>query len=214
VSTNRQLKKHLPLAASSAVVIALVAALVWWIHGFMAHKDQKPTRMVQNITVIRPPPPPPPQETPPPPPDKVDVPIPQNQPDPTPDNAPAPAPDLGLDADGSAGSDAFGLAARKGGSDIVGSGGAIFAWYTSKLKDEVSDRLSSDTKLRGKKYSVGVRIWIESDGKIKDVRVTTGSGSHDLDTAIAADLSALGHLSQSPPLEMPQPVSLQIVSRS
>jgi protein TonB len=138
----------------------------------------------------------------------------QNQPEPTPDNTPAPAPNLGLDADGSAGGDAFGLAARRGGTDIAGSGGAVFAWYTSKLKDEVSDRLSSDTKLRGKKYSVGVRIWIESDGRIKDVRVVSGSGSHDLDGAIAADLTALGRLSQSPPLEMPQPVSLQIVSRS
>jgi protein TonB len=181
----------------------------------MATKDQKPARVVQNITVIRPPPPPPPEETPPPPPpDKIDEPIPQNQPDPTPDNAPAPAPDLGLDADGTAGSDAFGLAARKGGSDIAGSGGAIFAWYTTKLKDEVSDRLSSDTKLRGRKYSVGVRIWIESDGRIKEVRVVSGTGSHDLDGAIIADLSALGRLSQSPPLEMPQPISLQIVSRS
>jgi protein TonB len=211
---RQPLMKHLPLLAGVAVVIVMMSAFVWWIHGFMANKQQQPVRMVQNITVIRPPPPPPQETPPPPPPDKVDEPIPQNQPDPTPDNAPAPAPDLGLDAEGSAGSDAFGLAARKGGSDIAGTGGAIFAWYTGKLKDEVSDRLSSDTKLHGKKYSIGVRIWIQSDGRIRDVRVVTGTGSRDLDTVIAADLGALGRLSESPPLEMPQPISLQIISRS
>jgi protein TonB len=216
LDTRRQgSKNYWPVAAGGGAVLVLIAALVWWIHGFMATNKQKPPRVVQNITVIRPPPPPPEETPPPPPPEKIEQPIQQqNEPEPTPDNTPAPAPDLGLDAEGSAGSDAFGLAARKGGSDITGSGGAIFAWYTTKLKDEVSDRLSSDSKLRGKKYSVGIRIWIESDGRIKDVRMVTGTGSRDIDGAITADLIAMGRLSQSPPLEMPQPISLQIVSRS
>jgi protein TonB len=140
--------------------------------------------------------------------------LPQDEPPPAPDNAPAPSPQLGLDTEGTAGGDSFGLAARQGGSDITGTGGAIFAWYTGKLKTEVSDRLSSDDKLRGKKYNVGVRIWIEADGRIKDVRVISGTGNREIDNAIAADLAALGRLSESPPLEMPQPISLQIVSRS
>jgi len=211
---RHRLMKNVPLATGGLAVVLVVGLLVWWIRGFLATKDQKPMRAVQNITVIRPPPPPPEQPPPPPPPEKVEQALQQNPPDPTPDNAPAPAPDLGLDAEGSAGGDAFGLAARKGGSDIAGSGGAIFAWYTSKLKDEVTDRLSSDPKLRGKKYTAGVRIWIEADGRIREVLVISGTGSHDLDGLITADLGALGHLSQSPPLEMPQPISLQIVSRS
>jgi protein TonB len=205
-----------PLIGGVLAGLLLVGAMVWFVRDFMSHKTEKPTRAVQNITVIRPPPPPPPEETPPPPPpEKMQEQIQQNEPEPTPDNSPAPPQQaLGLDAEGNAGDDGFGLAARKGGSDIVGGGGAAFAWYTGKLKDEVTDRLSNDAKLRGKKYSIGVRIWLEADGRIRDVKMTSGTGSRELDSAISSDIAALGRLSASPPIEMPQPISLQIVSRS
>lgn len=196
------------------LVLVLVGGAVWFIHSIVSNKENKPPHLVENVTLIRPPPPPDEPPPPPPPPEKVEEPLPQDEPPPSPDNTPAPTPQLGLDAEGSAGGDSFGLAARQGGSDITGTGGAVFAWYTGKLKSAVSERLSSDDKLRGKKYTVGVRIWIEADGRIKDVRVINGTGNRDIDNAIAADLVALGRLSDSPPLEMPQPVNLQIVSRS
>lgn len=196
------------------LVLVLVGGAVWFIHSIVSNKENKPPHVVENVTLIRPPPPPEETPPPPPPPDKVEEPLPQDEPPPSPDNTPAPTPQLGLDAEGTAGGDSFGLAARQGGSDITGTGGAVFAWYTGKLKSAVSDRLSADEKLRGKKYSVGVRIWIEADGRIKDVRVVNGTGSREIDSAIAADLVAMGRLSESPPLEMPQPVNLQIVSRS
>ena len=186
---------------------------MWFIHGIVSNTSKKPPHVVENVVLIRPPPPPEEPPPPPPPPEKVEESLPQDEPPPAPDNAPAASPQLGLDAEGTAGGDSFGLAARQGGSDITGTGGAIFAWYTGKLKNEVSDRLSSDDKLRGKKYSVGVQIWIEADGRIK-VRLTNGSGNREIDNAIAADLAALGRISESPPIEMPQPISLQIVSRS
>ncbi len=200
-----------------SIGVLLLGVAIWWVHGFMGGKQSQPPRTVQNVTVIRPPPPPPPEQPPPPPPpEKVQEQVQQNEPEPTPDNSPPDQPQqpLGLDADGNAGDDGFGLAARKGGNDITGTGGAAFAWYTGKLKEEVSDRLSSDTKLRGKKYTIGVRIWLGSDGRIRDVKMTNGTGNHDIDAAIASDIVALGRLSESPPLEMPQPISLQIVSRS
>jgi protein TonB len=206
-------RKHAPLVGGLLLILLLMGGAAWFVHSMVSNQKKLPPHVVQNVTLIRPPPPPdtPP---PPPPPEKIDEPLPQDQPEPTPDQPPTPSPQLGLDAEGSAGGDSFGLAARPGGSDLVGTGGAVFAWYTGKLKSEVSDRLSSDAKLRGKKYSVAVRIWIEADGRIKDVRVTSGTGSNELDSAIAADLVSLGRLSESPPLEMPQPISLQIVSRS
>jgi protein TonB len=206
--------KHASLAGGVVLVLILVCALVWFIRGFMATKDQKPARVVQNITVIRPPPPPP-ETPPPPPPQKVEQPIEQKEPDPTPDNTPTPpSPQLGLDAEGAAGADAFGLAARKGGSDLIGTGGAAFAWYTGKLKDAVTDRLSNDPKLHSKKFTVGVRVWIESDGRIKQVKLVNSTGNRDIDGAIAADLSVMAQMSEAPPIEMPQPISLQIVSRT
>jgi periplasmic protein TonB len=205
--------KNLPVVGGLVLALVLVAGLVWLIRGFMTSNTQKTMRQVQNITVIRPPPPPP-EETPPPPPEKVDEQIPQNEPEPSADNAPTPSQQLGLDAEGGAGDDGFGLAARKGGSDLVGSSGAAFAWYTGKLKEEVTDRLSSEPKLRARKLKIGVRVWIEADGRIREFRLTTTSGSSDVDGAIQAALASIGRLSESPPLEMPQPISLQIVSRS
>jgi protein TonB len=208
--------KYAPALAGTLLVLVLVAGLVWLIRGFMANKDTKPPRTVQNITLIRPPPPPPEQPPPPPPPEKVEQqPVEQKEPDPTPDNTPEPpSPQLGLDAEGGAGDDAFGLLARKGGADITGSGGAAFAWYTSKIKDAVTERLSNDPNLRSKKFTVAVRVWVEADGRIKDVKLTHSTGDRQIDGEISTVLAALGRLAEAPPLEMPQPVSLQIVSRS
>ena len=210
-------RRRLLLIAGAALAIGALGVLAWRGISSLAGKDSRPVRAVQNITVIRPPPPPPPEEQPPPPPpeEKIEQPLPQNEPEPSPDNTPSP-PDqpLGLDAAGGAGDDGFGLAARRGGSDIAGSGGSAFAWYTGKLKDEVTDRLSNDAKLRGKKYTVAVRIWLESDGRIRDVKMTGSTGNRELDSVISADIASLGRLSASPPIEMPQPISLQIVSRS
>jgi protein TonB len=207
------LARHAPLAGGALLVLALILALVWYIHGLMSSQQQKPQRLVQNITVIRPPPPPPEDQPPPPPPDKVEEQVQQNEPEPTPDNAPTPPANLGLDAEGTAGDDGFGLAARRGGSDLVGGGGAVFAWYTGKVKDQLADRLSADPRLRGKKFDVIVRVWIEADGRVKDGRLTSTTGSRDLDGAIAAVVSS-GRFDQGPPIEMPQPITLKIVSRT
>ena len=207
-------RKRAAQVGVTALALVLIGGVVWFIHSIATSKDNKPPHVVEQVTLIRPPPPPDEAPPPPPPPEKVEEPLPQDEPQPTPDDTPAPAPQLGLDAEGTAGGDSFGLAARAGGADITGTGGAVFAWYTGKLKNEVSDRLSSDEKLRGKKYIVAVRIWIEADGRIKEVRVTGGTGNREIDSAIQADLAALGRMTEAPPLEMPQPISLQIVSRT
>jgi periplasmic protein TonB len=208
------ISKRATLAGGLLLVLVLVGGAVWFIHNIVSGKENRPPHVVENVTLIRPPPPPEEPPPPPPPPEKVEEPLPQDEPPPSPDNTPAPTPQLGLDAEGSAGGDSFGLAARQGGSDITGTGGAVFAWYTGKLKNAVSDCLSGDEKLRGKKYSVSVRIWIEPDGRLKEVRATTTTGNREIDNAITASLGSRCRFSDSPPLEMPQPVSLQIVSRS
>lgn len=195
----------------------VVLGLVWLIRGFLSSKGQTPQRVVQEVTLIRPPPPPPPPETPPPPPppEKIQQTIQQKQLDPTPDKSEAPPPQqLGLDASGSAGSDSFGLVARSGGASLVGTGGAAFAWYTGKLKDAVSERLSADPKLHSKKFQISVRLWIGNDGRITQMRLAGSSGSRDIDGEIATALGALGRLDEAPPIEMPQPVTLQIVGRT
>ncbi len=205
------IRMRIALAAGG---VALLALLVWGIHAIIAGKGSKPERQVQVVQIIRPPPPPPEDQPPPPPPDKVDEPLPQDQPEPSPSDAPAPSEQLGLDAEGAAGGDAFGLAARKGGHDIAGGGGAIFAWYTQILKDHLIARLSADRSLRSRKFTITVKVWVAPDGQIQNVKVVSASGNKDLDGSIEAALSHLGRLREAPPIEMPQPVSLRIVSRS
>jgi periplasmic protein TonB len=169
------------------------------------------------VQIIRPPPPPPPPpDQPPPPPQKTEEPLPKDVPEPTPkDEEPPPSQPLGIDADGSAGGDAFGLAARKGGSDLVGgNGSAAFAWYTNRLKDAVVEKLTADSRIETKKFSISVRVWLETDGRIKQVKLVTTTGNHDLDQRIETALGTLDRMSEAPPLEMPQPISLKIVSHS
>jgi protein TonB len=202
----------------TTVILAVVGILVLALMGFgiykaVSGKGTKKGREVQVVQVIRPPPPPE-NQPPPPPPEKVDEPLPQDQPEPSPSDDPAPSEQLGLDAEGGAGGDAFGLAARKGGHDIAGGGGAIFAWYTQILKDAIVDRLSGDSQLRSKKYTIVVKVWIGRDGQVQNAKLTTSSGSRDVDAAVEAVLGRLGRLREPPPLEMPLPVSLRIVSRS
>jgi protein TonB len=209
---RKRKSQRAPILGASLLAVFLLSGMIWWIHGFMSGKAQKTERTVQNITLIRPPPPPP-DTPPPPPPEKVEEHLEQKEPDPTPDNTPTPSPQLGLDAEGTAGGDAFGLAARKGGSDLVGTGGAAFAWYTGKLRDEITDHLSNDARVRAKKFTISLRIWLDRDGRVKDVRMTSTTGDHELDSLIASSLSSMASLSEAPPIEMPQPISVKIVSR-
>src|SRR5271168_299195 len=104
--------------------VLLLLGFVWFVRTMMANKISKPERVIQTVQIIRPPPPPPPDQPPPPPPEKTEQEIPKDTPQPTPDDQQAP-PDqpLGLAAEGTAGGDAFGLAARSGGSDLIGGTG-------------------------------------------------------------------------------------------
>lgn len=175
-----------------------------------------PTKpLVQEVHLIRPPPPPP--DLPPPPPplpeEKVNIPDPQDKPDPTPSNQPPPGEQLGLDAEGSAGGDEFGLAAHKGGRDLLASGGSAYAWYAGLLKNQILDQLSGEKRARTGEYSVIVRVWVRNDGSVERVRIAQGSGNRERDQAIETALSRITRLSQAPPADMPEPISLRIVSR-
>jgi protein TonB len=209
-------RRYLVRLGSGALALVLLVGFVWFVRTMMAAKSGKPGRQIQTVQIIRPPTPPPPDQPPPPPPEKSTESLPKDNPnEPPPDNTPPPAGPLGLDAPGSAGDDAFGLAARAGGGDLVGgTGSAAFAWYTNRLKDTILERLSADARLGQKRFSLLVRVWIEADGRIKQVKLSSTTGDGALDRAIESDLSSLSKLSDSPPLEMPQPVSLKIVSRS
>jgi len=207
--------RFVPLIALAVIILLAGGGVFWMVRSFLNSAPATPKKVVQEIHVIRPPPPPPEAPPPPPPPEeKVDVHEPEPEPDPTPSNEPPPSEQLGLDAEGSAGGDAFGLVGHKGGRDLLASGGSAYTWYAGLLKSEILDLLQNDKEARKGAYSVTVKVWLRADGTVERARLAQSSGDAQRDKAIEAALSRITRMPQAPPADMPQPVSLRIVSRA
>jgi len=189
-------------------------------------KFQKPPqtkKVAQQITMLQPPPPPPPPEMKPPEPEvkeeKIEEPEPEKEPEPAPEEAnEPPAAELGLDADGSAGSDGFGLAAHKGGRSILGgTPGSAIIWYGGQIKNQLDDSLQNllvDTPAMKSGYTVMIDVWIDNDGRITKTELSSGSGKPEVDAAIRAALPGLkADIGKPPPENMPQPVKIRVTSR-
>jgi protein TonB len=206
--------RFLPAIAIGLGVLSLGGLAALGMRSFLSGGAPAPKHAVQEVRLIRPPPPPPKVEEPPPPPEaeKVNIPDPK-EPEPTPSNDPPPGDQLGLDADGTAGGDGFGLMGRKGGRDLLASGGSAFTWYAGLLKTEIVEQLQEEKRARSGAYSVVVRVWVRDDGSIEKIRLAQSSGDRERDQAIETALSRIARISQGPPSDMPQPISLRIVSR-
>ena len=212
MSDKRAQRRLLSRFAGAIIGLLLMAGFVWFVHSMMGFKTSKQERLVQTIQVIRPPPPPPPDQPPPPPPEKTEQPLPKDEPDPPPDQQPDQAPDqpLGVDAEGSAGGDAFGLAARRGGADLIGgTGTAPYAWYTNRMRDEIKDRLAAAACAKAK-GALTTRIVIAADGRVKQIKLITTTGNQQVDECVDKALASITSLGEPPPL-MPEAVNLRVV---
>jgi protein TonB len=214
MADKRQLRRTVTRLAGAAFGLLLVAGFVWFVRIMMAAKTTKPQRQVQVVQVIRPPPPPP-DQPPPPPPEKSQEALPKDEPEPAPQNSQAP-PDqpLAIDADASAGGDAFGLAARSGGSDLVGgTGSAPFAWYTNRIADAVRERLSSLPCAKSAKGSLSMHVLVDAEGRLKQIQLATTTGNDKVDQCIASGLSSMPPINDRPPPGMPEQVTIRVVAR-
>ena len=209
-SARRRRRRYLPLILVGVTVPLLGAGAFALVRSFLASSPGQPMKVVQEIHVIRPPPPPPDVPPPPPPPDeKVDVPDPQQPPDPAPSNDPPPSERLGLDAEGGAGGDSFGLVGNKGGRELLASGGSAYAWYSNLLQNEIKDCLADNKDVHGS--AVAVRMWLRDDGTTIDrVRLVDSTGDHARDKAIETSMQRC-RFSRAPPDGTPQPISFRIV---
>jgi protein TonB len=174
--------------------------------------SESPPRMKQIVHEIAllPPPPPLPQIEQPPQPEvreEVNIPEPEMAQDDTPPG------DLGLDADGSSGSDGFQLRARKGGRDLLGAGGP-FAWYADRIQESIYKILSANKKVRHASYVVKVNLWLNHDGSVERFELASTTGNPELDQNLQNALNKVGPLGSELPADLPQPVRLQIVSRN
>ena len=208
------LRAYLPIAGVALAVIVVVGALAWLVISGMNNSTMPTRKPVQQVQIIRPPPPP---ETPPPPPEpeKVNVPEPEA---PKPDVAKADQPpagdQLGLDAEGVSGGDGFGLLGRKGGRDLLASGGGDkYNWYGQILKRDLIDKLTEIRGIRRDRYNLVVRLWLAPDGHIERFKIVNSTGNAQLDRDLVAALESLDRVSEKPPEGLPQPVRLRIVSR-
>ncbi len=215
MSRKSRLTRALPAIAGVLVTATAGGAAVYFIKQFIDQPAPQPKQVVQQVRLIRPPPPPPENEPPPPPPEieeEVELPDPQPTPD-SPSDEPPPGELLGLDAEGVAGADGFGLAARRGGRDLLASGGDRFAWYAGSLKEDLLSFLAEHRDLRARAYAVNVRLWLDPKGSVTRVDLAGSTGDSELDKELRDLLGSMERVAQAPANDLPQPVQIRIVSR-
>jgi len=217
MTRKSKLRPYLPFLYAITAFVLVAGLVVYGLVQLLNTPPQKTKKTVQQISLLRPPPPPEPKEEPPPPEEmeeEVNVPDPPDVPEPSPQDQPPPGDLLGLDADGAAGADGFGLVARKGGRDLLASGGSNpYRWYAGVLQQELAAHLSEYERIRSRRYSVGVRLWLGVDGAVRDVDLTGSTGDRELDDELRTALAGLRRIADAPPEDLPQPVQLRIVSR-
>lgn len=206
---RRKKTDWLPFALAGGAGLVFLAVVVWLFFGVGA-QDTEPKQQVVQVQVFRPPPPP--EDEPPPPPEEleqeeVDIPEPEAMPDmpDMPDMPPAES--LGLDAEGVAGADGFGLAARRGGRGI-GEGDAN-RWYAGQVDNRIRDLLARKDEARKGDYDRTVLLWIGIDGTLQDYRFLDSAGDPEVDAALDEVIASLGPLPR-PPVGMPQPIRYRI----
>lgn len=211
MSTHR-LRRHIPLLAGAALLLLLSLAVWFGLHKVLSGGQPQSKKTIQQISLIKPPPPPPPpkvEEKPPEPKIKDEVKL--NEPPPVKnDQAPPPGKELGVDADGGAGGDSFGLIGRKGGRDLLGGG--RFGWYGSQVKAGIYGALMGEDCTRKARYSVEVKVWVLTSGKVQRVELEGTSGNPQIDACIAHALPGV-QVADAPPEDLPQPIRIRIAAR-
>ncbi len=219
--------------SSTGIIAALLGAgmIFLLLRGFIDSNGERTTVPASTVALLAPaaPPPPPPPEIKPPEPEKIE----RIQPTEIAENlSPSPGPagpvsgpgaspsgPLGLNDAGSAGSDAFGLAGRAGGGKdllLTGGGGGGYgelARFAGKLQLHIKTGLDHVRTLERACYSIDVQIKVADTGGIEYVNLRSSSGDRSLDTELRTALLGLAPLSDTPPANMPWPVTLRIVSR-
>ena len=221
-------KGRLPIIiGTSAIVILMAVSALGVINMLLSDDGNKRRKQIQMVSLVKPPPPPKIKEKPPEPEIKKEEEIIEQEPEETPpeqmdDQSDSDMPegdDLGLDADGTAGSDGFGLRGKKGARGLIGGGSRSllkrYAWYTSiiqkELHEEIKAILSENGGIPKGKHKTKLKISIDEFGRISNFKIVTPTGNKDVDQAIERVLVAY-QISEPPPPEMPRTIELAISS--
>jgi protein TonB len=212
------LLKHATKIMGGIFMLCFVTFAAYFVSSMTDNSPKKPKKQVQQISLVKPPPPPPKQEKLPEPEmkqEKTEIEQPMEEmPEDLPemaDDAPPAGDTLGLDAEGGAGGDSFGLVGRKGGRGLLA--GDPYAYFAGTLQDVIQDLLLENKKVRSENYSIVVKVWVSPYGSVERVKLARSTGNTETDAAIKQALSSLSNLSHTPPEGMPQPIKLRITSR-
>jgi len=208
----------------AAFLLIFMGVAIFLLKDIIFGDKSSKKRVIHEIALIKPPPPPKPEEKPPEPEikkEEVKLPEPEAPPPEQPENAsedePPASENLGLDADGQAGSDSFGLGANKGGRAIIagksGGGGNRFAWYDGLVQKTIQDVLDRSKELDKQNYKVIVKIWLNPDGSVERFDLANSSGNPDVDKSIKIALSEVRRVGEPLPDGLLQPIKLRITSR-
>jgi protein TonB len=200
--------KYLP---ALLVVLVIICAILF--AGFLMkflHKDAGPQKkMVQQITILTPPPPPPP-----PPEERIKEPEVQEEKikeetetPPEDSQEPSASPDLGVDAEGGAGGDSFGLVGKKGGQGLLGGGG-----YEQHVRQEINEFILENERLKHMDYTAVLTLKIGDGGEFEQYEVEIVSGDKLAGDLIRKILTNKRKLAKPRPLEAASIVKLRIKS--
>jgi periplasmic protein TonB len=235
-NTNNQPNKNSALSWGLIAFMAIMTGAAGWIvYGVLSDDSPRKKTSIATVTLLKPPPPPQIKEKlPEPPPQqemkKEEIIDPGPQDDQTPNNDPqdnTPAGDkLGLDAEGGAGGDAFGLVGKKGGRSILAGGGgglgklsllSKYSGYTQiiqvEIRKKVMKHLEEDGGIPKGKLQAVARVSVDSNGNITDCKIIGSSGSHSMDDTIKSALSSF-RVSEPPPDGMPQAMDIKFTYQS
>jgi protein TonB len=231
-------KKHKKTPYQNLLVPGVIGLFFLVVIGFIVKvvlTDVGPRKKEQISTVTLLKPPPDVKEKPPEPEIPKEVPkqeviqdIPQQQDTPqndSQDDTPA-GNDLGVDAEGGAGGDSFGLVGKKGGRAITlgGGGGGMnrlsllskYGWYTQKIQDEikkkVKKKMDQDGGIPKGKFQTMVKIVLDPRGVIVKFHIVGASGNSKIDEAVQATLGEI-KINEPPPAGMPAGMTLKITSQ-
>lgn len=217
-----------------AVFILLAVAGAYIVKTIMSGSEPRKKDPIATVTLLKPPPPPVIKEKPPEPeqvkeiPKKEEIIAPEVNESQTPqndnqDNTPA-GDSLGVDAEGGAGGDSFGLVGKKGGRSLLagGSGAGKFSLLTkftgytqivtTELRKKVMKHLDDEGGIPKGKLQAVVRLSVDLDGKVIDYRIIGSSGNTKMDEAIIDSLHSL-RISEPPPEGMPRTMNIRIISQ-
>ena len=215
MSDKKHFRVYLPTIVGGIILLVAIYYVVKIIGDFAEEPVVKHEKKIMPIALFKPPPPPPPppkvEKIPEPEVEKMETPEPDPEPLPdVPDQQPAG--DTGLDAEGTAGSDAFGMVGHKGGRGLLG-GGDPNAGFATTIKESLVEILADHDELRHKSYTAVIKFWISADGTVTRFELARSTNDAEIDKLLNKLIAQLKKTKALPPPGMEQPVKLKISSR-